>query len=365
MSIYADEFFKSITFKPFTSKKSKERNCSKCGESFLATDEAFSKCQKCPKCTGKHKENWQILKESVLKSHKQNTDPYLYAECKICGYRATQIHLHVITHDITGEEYKQKYGTTRSQKLCDAFKGDNNPAYGHGGKYSPFSEKFIKYQDEQDYREGLENVKRASIKTKTENPHKENTKIEYYLAQGMTEEEAKQALSERQSTFSLDKCKEKYGDEDGFEVWRQRQEKWMESLNDRSDDEKEMDMTKRCASYLIRDGVGENTNLYLANINNGLVKIGMAKNIKKRMTAIKDSEVFYCISSTTKECFMLEQLVKRKFGVYRISREFAATINAHWTETFQNIDAQTIKDFIIEVRPNIYTLFESEFPNVL
>ena len=35
------------------------------------------------------------------------------------------------------------------------------------------------------------------------------TKLSYYLNKGMTEEEAKAALKERQSTFSLKKCIEK------------------------------------------------------------------------------------------------------------------------------------------------------------
>ena len=65
------------------------------------------------------------------------------------------------------------------------------------------------------------------------NPHKRNTRIEYYLNKGMTVEEAKVALSERQSTFSKDKCIEKYG-EDGLKVWEERQNKWQETLNSKS-----------------------------------------------------------------------------------------------------------------------------------
>jgi hypothetical protein len=36
-----------------------------------------------------------------------------------------------------------------------------------------------------------------------------NTTLEYYLNQGMNEDEAKLALRKRQSTFSLEKCIEK------------------------------------------------------------------------------------------------------------------------------------------------------------
>lgn len=46
----------------------------------------------------------------------------------------------------------------------------------------------------------------------------------------MTEEEAKLALKKRQSTFSLKKCIEKYGVEEGTKKFNERQEKWQKSL---------------------------------------------------------------------------------------------------------------------------------------
>ena len=45
----------------------------------------------------------------------------------------------------------------------------------------------------------------------------------------MTEDEAKEALSERQTTFTIAKCIEKYGQEKGLEVWNTRQKKWLKS----------------------------------------------------------------------------------------------------------------------------------------
>ncbi len=57
------------------------------------------------------------------------------------------------------------------------------------------------------------------------------TKIEYYLSRGYSEEEGKKIISTIQNRFSLDGCKEKYGDIDGQRVWKERQEKWQESLS--------------------------------------------------------------------------------------------------------------------------------------
>lgn len=57
-----------------------------------------------------------------------------------------------------------------------------------------------------------------------------DTNIEYYLNKGMSIEEAKLALKERQTTFSLDKCIKKYGKEEGIKKFQERQEKWIHSL---------------------------------------------------------------------------------------------------------------------------------------
>ena len=58
-----------------------------------------------------------------------------------------------------------------------------------------------------------------------------DTTLEYYLNQGMNKDEAKLALRKRQTTFSLEKCIEKYGKEDGIKRFKERQEKWLNALN--------------------------------------------------------------------------------------------------------------------------------------
>lgn len=46
----------------------------------------------------------------------------------------------------------------------------------------------------------------------------------------MSLDEAKKALKERQSTFSLEKCIKKYGEEEGLKKFNERQQKWQNSL---------------------------------------------------------------------------------------------------------------------------------------
>lgn len=64
------------------------------------------------------------------------------------------------------------------------------------------------------------------------------TSKDYWVKKGYTLEEAESTVSEKQSTFSLRKCIEKYGEEKGIEVWKSRQEKWIKTLDSKSDEEK-------------------------------------------------------------------------------------------------------------------------------
>lgn len=57
-----------------------------------------------------------------------------------------------------------------------------------------------------------------------------DTNLEYYLQQGLSEEEAKIMLANRQRTFTLEKCISKYGEELGIQKFNERQEKWHKSL---------------------------------------------------------------------------------------------------------------------------------------
>lgn len=108
-----------------------------------------------------------------------------------------------------------------------------NAYTGHDGKLSPWSKDFIGYEHLNDEdknkarrqkcycrdREDFDEIKLAS-----------NTTLEYYLSKGMSEDEAKHALRKRQTTFSLEKCIEKYGEVEGIKRFKERQEKWLSNF---------------------------------------------------------------------------------------------------------------------------------------
>ena len=147
--------------------------------------------------------------------------------CQICGFKSHRLYNHVhLLHHITTEEYKNKFpnsplqSESHTQQQSERILGDKNPAYQHGGKYSPYSEKFIKGKDK--------NIHKKCQETKIKN-NTDPTKLSYYASKGMSEEEAKIALSKRQTTFSLEKCIEKYGLEAGTKRWQNRQKKWLKN----------------------------------------------------------------------------------------------------------------------------------------
>jgi hypothetical protein len=123
----------------------------------------------------------------------------------------------------TKEILQLKYGETLGAQIYEKYQ-KSNPFRGHKGKLSPFHKGSVNYSED-------------SVKKAAKN-RSYTTRLDYWINKGLTEDEAKIALKERQTTFSLEKCIEKYGEIEGIKRWKQRQEKWLNTLNSKSDDEK-------------------------------------------------------------------------------------------------------------------------------
>lgn len=61
-----------------------------------------------------------------------------------------------------------------------------------------------------------------------------NRRKEYWLNKGYTEEESKELIKQTQATFSLKKCIENFGEIDGRDVFKKRQERWYKTLRSKS-----------------------------------------------------------------------------------------------------------------------------------
>ena len=171
--------------------------------------------------------------------------------CQICGKQSTRIYgRHLKHHGLTSEEYlklypgAQLYSESDNEKttinsgkhmkqekykkmFSEKIKGDKNPnskiktTDEQRKERSPFSKSFKKYKNENECIEFSKKVHENIT------PEQQSTRIEYWLNKGYNETEAKQKLSKRQTTFSLEKCIEKYGEIKGKQSWIDRQEKWI------------------------------------------------------------------------------------------------------------------------------------------
>jgi len=80
---------------------------------------------------------------------------------------------------------------------------------------------------------------RILSKLKKENPQNYSAvtknQIGFWLNKGYTMDESKNKVSERQKTFSKKICIDKYGELDGLKIFENRQNKWINTLKQRSD----------------------------------------------------------------------------------------------------------------------------------
>lgn len=112
---------------------------------------------------------------------------------------------------------------------------EKNPFTGHSGEYSPFSKNFCGYNNKSE-----EEIEELRLKATKHNVKGRNTnQIEYWIKKGFSEEESKIKVSERQRTFTIEKCIEKYGKEQGTKRWKERQQKWQNTLKSKPIKEQE------------------------------------------------------------------------------------------------------------------------------
>jgi hypothetical protein len=211
--------------------------CQQCASAHIKTDECCSKKCKSLFAASKHK---RINDETNAK--------YLTEDgimCRVCNdYCRHDIQQHIRKeHALSVPEYKKQYA---SEVISDKLKsemsnkiiGEKNPGYNHNGKFSALSKNFVKYVDMSD--EEIEKSK-IDIGNKISESNKNNgnndTTLNYWLNLGYDEVQANQKLSERQSTFSLEKCIEKHGSEIGLQKWTERQEKWQNTLCNKTQEE--------------------------------------------------------------------------------------------------------------------------------
>ena len=96
-------------------------------------------------------------------------------------------------------------------KLYEIMKS-SNPFTGHDKSLSPFSKDFVGYKGLSD----KEKTQKIHEAIKVDKKDKFKNQLGYWLKKGYMEEEAKNLVSDRQNTGSLQRFQERYGEEEGL-----------------------------------------------------------------------------------------------------------------------------------------------------
>jgi hypothetical protein len=148
-----------------------------------------------------------------------------YLVCKICGCKSLELSNHIKVHNITSSEYKKQFNinSVKTEKQRMQMKGENNPAFNHGGRLSAWSKNFKNGYDEAKH----EQFKKDQSLFMKENPGA------FSRASYDSEEEYIKS-----QTRNLDWFIEKYGEDEGVFRHSEKTRKWIHTLSLKTNDEK-------------------------------------------------------------------------------------------------------------------------------
>ena len=232
------------------------KKCEKCGCEFIASSNYVHFCEECSvivKREAKERHNKSILiaKQNKLLKGVEGED---YIIDLWNGLPTTRIAGRWIKKRHPGrtiDEYKKEFPDAPlvcgkmskrisesaksymnrpeiKQKYSDLFKGDKNPnakcntTEEQRKAISPFSKSFKKYDGMSDE----EKEKQIRKYIQSDRDDRNTNQVKYWIKKGYSEKEAKEKVSERQSTFTLEKCIAKYGEEEGTRRYVERQKNW-------------------------------------------------------------------------------------------------------------------------------------------
>lgn len=330
--------------------------CKNCNELFLTKRKQIC-CSR--KCTLEYQEKLQIekFKDKVL-----GVD---YIECPYCSRKTSQLTTkHLKTHGKTLSDVKielpsaQLFAKNYLDTLSKRIAGENNPAYNHGGRLSPFSKKFHKYKsDEEATIKIRETFNKASASREANNTI--NTRLSYYLARGLTQDDAAAALRERQITFSKLKCISKYDEVIGLEVWKNRQLKWQNSLKSKSPEEI-ADINRRKSVAYKYTNINSKKNykktgtFYFLRYDK-YYKFGLTnRNLYNRyqIEFLKECEIIINVElNRLNHCYMMESILKKKYEEFRIKKEDKLEQFGH-SETLVGVNKSEIVNYITNIIDN-------------
>lgn len=150
--------------------------------------------------------------------------------CPICNQKVQQITAqHARSHGYTNAQaMKQELNldTITCESLKELSRGENNPGYQHGGKFSKFSKNFVHGYDKDWHEEW------AKDHSEFRNNNKElfKTNLEYWISECGGDVEQATKMYKKFQTRDLTWFIEKYGEQEGTRRHQQKIERWANSM---------------------------------------------------------------------------------------------------------------------------------------
>lgn len=152
-----------------------------------------------------------------------------YIACPICSQRVKQItqkhaamHGYNSIHDMASNN---NMTTITCESIKELYQGENNPGYQHGGKFSPWSQKFINGYDADKH----DSQKQQFSELKLANKHLFKNNLEYWIEHTNGDIDQAKILYKQFQTKDLDSFIKIYGEEEGKVHHMAKTEKWIKS----------------------------------------------------------------------------------------------------------------------------------------
>lgn len=253
-----------------TSKRFFDKICGNCSKEYKAKVSTSKFCEK--KCREEYK--LKEKSENLKKDGKEGEDYIICEWCKLAV--KTIIPSHIKNHPGKNlNDYKEEfpnapltcssslYGIIKGAKkagnrmkedkyrklISERVKGDKNPMSSKNKselerkQASKFSIEYWKKNfpelSEEEINDKISEFVKESLKNRLS-----PTQIKYWTERGHSAKEAKKIISERQKTFSKEICIKKHGKEKGINIWKERQRKWIKTMDDKPHEEK-MEILKK------------------------------------------------------------------------------------------------------------------------
>jgi very-short-patch-repair endonuclease len=277
-------------------RKEKIKICQKCSSEFSTDGNNVKFCSK--ECRDIYNND---------KKYEGKVEGMDYIICQLCHHKVERIfgqHIRLSHPDKTEADYKKEFPnaplycendkkqfakssgkhmkTEKYRKLySEMTKGDKNRNHKNNTtelqrkERSPYCIEFwIKRGYNEDY--AKDKISKFAKMNK-----QQSTTLKYWLEKTDGDlEEAKRLLKERQSTFSLEKCIEKYGEIKGTKRWQKRQEKWLKNYKKNNFSKISQDLFLK-----IYDRIkGDFNEIYFATLNENNIIDNSGKNYEFRLS---------------------------------------------------------------------------------